>query len=186
MNKKSISTFVAAACVATAIAMPALPVLASLTSRPDEEESRAKLLAIGRALQLYREEHPPLPVAQRRDYRDAGLPPDMVFLTVPGHKWSLPNGWADMQVSRPLAEMADVNIHFRATYWRPEDYDKMGDLSTLFRDRGERLIVLADPNIDRNFYNPDIRIRRVMVLRLNGTVEIINYDATKPLDWARK
>ena len=56
-----------------------------------QQDMLDKLHRIGRALQLYRAEYGVLPVDQRIDYADAGLPPTLsVLVKDPGKAWYVP------------------------------------------------------------------------------------------------
>lgn len=145
-------------------------------TRPDYDptESRAKLEAIGRALQIYRQEHGVKPVEERLTMADAGMPQDIFVLAQPGHVWSLPDGEATFKLSGvkiPHLGRSDFMMSYLngwARGQRGEDY------RALLPTRGEQLLVMYDSHrsVDSGLNPPD---RRVIVLRLDGSVEEIVY-----------
>lgn len=149
----------------------------------DPAESEAKLRKIGAALQLYRAEFGYKPVAERNNYSDAGLPPSLPWLIQSGHPWSLE--WSDFQISDPRNVGFLPKSHFSSQYWDEGRYVRYGDLSPWFKSRGEQLIVLTDAN-----YAPrdtSQQFKQLLVLRLNGTVEVVSYDKKGgPLDILRR
>ncbi|MBS1721549.1 MAG: hypothetical protein JSS66_00920 [Armatimonadetes bacterium] len=139
------------------------------------DESRAKLLSIGRALQLYRQEYGYLEnVAERKTYSDAGLPPYMAVLIQPGHRWSTPNGIKDFQISFPdTPDRAPNTSHFFITYWPKElDEGMNGSMEKYYALRGEKLIVLGDSNGTPTGMKAS-GVAKVMALRLDGTVDVV-------------
>ncbi|KAA0225684.1 MAG: hypothetical protein AKCLJLPJ_02439 [Fimbriimonadales bacterium] len=154
----------------------------------DVEESVAKLREIGRALALYRLQYPPKPVDQRRTYSDAGLPPHILTLLEPGHPWSVQDGLRTFQVSRPNGVWVTEGSHYEMVY--PSSYDKPsehGSFAPLYSERGERLPVLFDGNM-----NDPVRIYEapenldVLILRLDGTVEPASWNRNIRWDVARR
>jgi hypothetical protein len=145
-------------------------------AKPDYDpvESRAKLEAIGRALQIYRQEYGVKPVGERRTMADAGMPRDVFVLAQPGHAWSLPDGEATFKLSGvriPHLGRSDYFMPYLSGWMRGERGD---GYRALLSGRGESLIVMYDSHIsvDSGLTPP---ARRVLVLRLGGTVEEIVY-----------
>jgi len=149
----------------------------------DYETSIAKLKKIGQALQIYRAEYGFKPVAERKTYSDAGLPPSFDALAEPGHAWSLPEGMEDLRLpgQRLPAEFA---ISFWSLYWQYETDYPGPSQNDLYRSRGEQLIVLGD-------CNPVVGTPRgsrseIVVLRLDGTVDVLTYDKSDPRAFLRR
>jgi len=143
----------------------------------DYETSIAKLKKIGQALQIYRAEYGFKPVAERKTYSDAGLPYALHVLARPGHPWSLPDGMRTFHL--PDARYGrDWEINFSHLYWRPEDYSALWDISANYSRRGENMPVLADFNPGCVTVTlPDEQPEGVaIVLRLDGSVEVVRYD----------
>ena len=146
----------------------------------DYETSIAKLKKIGQALQIYRAEYGFKPVAERKTYSDAGLPPSILVLAKAGRIWSLPEGIATFTL--PDARYDQGNpISFSSLYWGPEGNSEMFDLSAAYAERGERMPILAD-------FHPAMVAGRgaevvpAILLRLDGTVEITQYNRKVPHD----
>lgn len=137
----------------------------------DSQETLDKLARIGRALQLYRQEYGSLPVNERVDYIDAGLPFSLSVLgTDPSKNWYVDP--TNFQVPNPSVPGLYT---FRELYYRREAYGTrllppMGDV---YKRRGEQFPVLeATDWIPEEVWqqNADVTLP---VLRLDGTVEMI-------------
>lgn len=141
------------------------------------EDSISKLKKIGVALQLYRAEYGFLPVAQRKTYSDAGLPPSIATLTlVQGKPWSLP--LSTFQIGNPITP--DISVHFRELYYAEEiaAKHKFPDIGYYLSHRGEELPVLQDMNYpDHELWSTNGVDFKTPVLRLDGTVELITVNA---------
>ncbi|HQU17453.1 MAG TPA: hypothetical protein PLA92_00195 [Fimbriimonadaceae bacterium] len=146
----------------------------------DYEASRAKLLAIGRALQLYRAEVEVLPPAQRTKWSDAGLPLTCTILTLPGKTWSLAEGYQSFRVAKPNRGIENgagaKGTHFQRLYYDPRGYEKLGDISMFFSSRGEKLPSYADTNMNsiEDEVTPGKQLK-ALILRLNGEVDLVTY-----------
>lgn len=145
-----------------------------------ESESRQKLEAIGRALQIYRQDYGLKPVAERKTLADAGLPPYLTVLAQPGHSWSLPDGMETFSISHPRysCDLDRHCPHFIVTAWG-------FDVSKLLPVRGEDLVIGGDANFldPANYYQPTWQH---MALRLNGTVDIVTFKFADYLDFLSK
>lgn len=152
----------------------------------DYATAKAKLLQIGRALQLYRAEQTVKPVAERRTFRDCGLPATLVDLCRSGHEWSLPADKSTFKVATPLFKTAVINFH--QMYWE-SDYvvQRVGAMTQFYAVRGERLPVLADFNMNSpdDYRDPENPIK-ALILRLDGTVDLVAYRAGHRLELLTK
>jgi|GEM_PF-3218017 len=159
----------------------------SYAEQYDLASSRRKLEAIGRALLIYREAHGVLPVPARVLPSDAALPPVLSRLAVPGFKWSLADELASFQVSAPSRSFMQSKVHFTQLYWDIGTRDeKIEDLGVVLRQRGEEFPVLADLNgLRMNDYIGQ-HMSKVLVLRLNGNVDLVDFDPRQKNDLWRK
>jgi len=141
----------------------------------DYETSIAKLKKVGQALQIYRAEYGFKPVAERKTYSDAGLPPSMSVLAWAGHSWSLPGGLDEFRVPNPSDAMPGPGSHFTEMYWKPSE--SLGDMTPYFASRGEDLPIMMDVNMNRARDLMD-RSRQLpaVILRLSGKVDRITFD----------
>ena len=148
----------------------------------DYETSIAKLKKIGQALQIYRAEYGFKPVAERKTYSDAGLPYALDVLAEPGHAWSLPEGRSTFTL--PGALYGDSWLNFGHLYWTPAGNSFLFDLAPNLARRGESLPILAD-------FNPGMRLegradaprmQPAVVLRLDGSVEVVVWDSANKRD----
>jgi hypothetical protein len=176
----------AAVAVLAVIVAVSAPVFALVTRATggdyDEARNRAQLEKIGRALQLYRAEHGFVEPARRQTYSDAGLPPYIAQMTlVAGKPWSLVR--ADIV---PATHRGSTPGTFSQMYWGPDRAQSFGDVSTLYRTRGEQMIVLMDVETDPSRWRSADGRREALVLRLNGTVEKIRFSDNVFLDWSTK
>ncbi len=144
----------------------------------DYEASISKLRRIGQALQLYREEWGVKPVAERRTYSDAGLPPTIALPAVlEGYAWSYPGGSELLRVAQPNGVFANMNVHFMQLYG-PADREE-AEKAAYYRLRGERLPIVADLNMNRGSdlaKNRASRDLKAIVLRLDGSVDVVTFD----------
>jgi hypothetical protein len=174
---------VAVLAVIVAVSAPVFALVARATGGDyDEARNRAQLEKIGRALQLYRAEYGFVEPARRRTYSDAGLPQLIAHLTlVNGKRWSL-----SMDDFRPATFRSASPGTFSQMYWGPEWFQNLGDVSTLYRTRGEQMIVLMDVETDPSRWRSADGQREALVLRLNGMVEKIRFSDNVFLDWSTK
>jgi hypothetical protein len=153
----------------------------------DVEQTKNKFRTIYRALELYREAYPPKPASEWRTYSDAGLPPYLLWLaTVQGQPWSIPNGSIEnFRVSNPVFLSIDSprRMHLGDTY-RAGDAAAQAEIDAILRARGMEFPFLIDRNVTRESDWKDHTVREVqaIVMRLNGRIDIIRYDRTKPND----
>jgi hypothetical protein len=155
----------------------------------DYEASIAKLRRIGQALQLYREEWGVKPVAERRTYSDAGLPPSLAVLYSPAYSskpWHIEKDY--FKVAAPQKPFDKSAMHFVPLYLT-EEFQRRGYSERYveaLRGRGEMLPVFADLNANSVAEYAGDRNLRAVVLRLNGAVEVVGYSSTDPWDlWNR-
>lgn len=178
-----VKSFVAFFALIVAISAPVLALVARGSSGDyDEARNRAQLEKIGRALQMYRAEYGFVEPARRQTYSHAGLPPrigQMAFIT--GKPWSL-----TLSDIKPATYRSPNPGTFSQMYWGPERYHVQGDVSSLYRTRGERLIVMMDLETDPGLWKSADGIREALVLRLDGTVDKIQFNHHVFLDWSTK
>jgi hypothetical protein len=136
----------------------------------DYEASIAKLRRIGQALQLYREEWGVKPVAERRTYSDAGLPPFMLNLLTSPYRPE--EGFEIFRVAQPNSFSRSVGTHLYQVYIPPQMPDTAPTPADVFVRRGESLPVLVDLNM--NAKQEPGRLKAI-VLRLDGTVEVVSF-----------
>jgi hypothetical protein len=148
----------------------------------DNEASLERLRRIGAALQIYREAHPPLEVADRRSPADAGLPPSMLHLTKPGHAWSISP--LDFRVPKPSPGNERLSSHFSLLYWA--DGTLPSSMKQWFAARGEELPILADFNSLLLTVPDQNGEYEVPILRLNGQVKIVRYDPKSQIAFQAK
>ncbi len=155
----------------------------------DYEASISKLRRIGQALQLYREEWGVKPVAERRTYSDAGLPPSFTVLSSSAYSdkpWHLDK--SVFRVASPQKPWDKSAMHFSPLYL-PEMAQRVGyadRYAQALQSRGEMLPVLADLNGNSVAEYAANRDLRAVVLRLNGSVEVVEYSSTDQWDlWNR-
>jgi hypothetical protein len=136
-------------------------------------ESRAKLVAIGRALQGYRLEHGVKPVAERRSFQDAGLPENPLVMAAPGAPWGLSGGVSAFRISAPryVIDTRPNVAHFTFPYLDTEDRF----ISGLYATRGELFIVAIDDNYTAKAGRRERPFIEALVLRLNGDVDLVRY-----------
>ncbi|MEW5882712.1 MAG: hypothetical protein AB1725_00620 [Armatimonadota bacterium] len=139
----------------------------------DYEASIAKLRRIGQALQLYRQEWGVKPVEERRTYSDAGLPPFMLNLLTSPYRPD--EGFEIFRVAQPNGFSRSVGTHLYQVYVPPQIPGTVHIPADVFARRGESLPVLVDLNM-----NPkqDPGRLEAIVLRLDGTVEVISFGWT--------
>jgi hypothetical protein len=143
----------------------------------DPAESASKLRRIGHALRLYREEFVPVPVAQRRSPEDASIPWPNV-LAQPGHPWSLDP--SDLKLSSVGHESTTSFSSFVFPLWNPEL-----DLNKLLPETGERQVYA----VDFRFFPESRRdepVWQALVLRVDGTVEVLEYPRFQYVELARR
>lgn len=160
--------------------------LAGQANAYDYDTARVKLLQIGRALQLYRAEQTVKPVAERKTFKDCGLPDSLTRLCRPGHSWSLPSDRSTFRVPTPLFRGQDTN--FNKMYWdAPAIIDRFGSMSHFYALRGERLPILADFNMNSadDFRNDGTPIK-ALILRLDGTVDLVTFRSGHDLELLEK
>lgn len=146
----------------------------------DPKEAKSRLAQIGRALQVYRQEVGIKPVEEWETPADAGLPPSLLYLSIPGHAWSLPDGLATFKLQslkHPLPKSASDFAHL---YLVPGIELKPGDpyetFGALMKKRGEKLPIMADYNFGADEEHQKLLPRRfAIVLRLNGKVEEVEH-----------
>ncbi|HWP31841.1 MAG TPA: hypothetical protein VNK96_09010 [Fimbriimonadales bacterium] len=154
----------------------------------DINESIAKLKAIGKALQIYRAEYGYLPVEQRKNYSDAGLPPFLSdALMDSGFAWSVPKDTFylshpnDMHQGKCLS-FTQLYVDSMEDYESSYEYKKYGDLRELYAKRGEALPILMDFNMLSGKEMAEMTKFPVLILRLNGEVEQVEYLRDKPFE----
>jgi hypothetical protein len=149
----------------------------------DYVASIKKLERIGAALQVYRTNHAPKPVAQRSDANSAGLPSSIVHLCEKGKPWTVSEGMSAFQVKQFGRLYSATGCHFQMLYWPSKLTAQLGDLGVYLRERGEELPILADLNMNtiEEMSGPNDQLKAV-VLRLNGKVEVVTWDNMKPND----
>lgn len=142
-----------------------------------DEIVRDRLRLVNDCIQKYRKEKTVLPPAQRRNFRDAGLPPGLASLAKAGQKWSLPHGIDDLRFNMPIwnrrYENPFVN-HIQPLY----RYDGNVDDARTWRELGEkRPIVICDLVVDEaEYFSHQHDGYRVMILRLNGQIEVVKFE----------
>lgn len=142
------------------------------------EETRLRFAKISRALVLYRESYPAKAPAEWRTYRDAGLPFSLHNLTEPGHVWSLARYDIYPVIGFSEARAITWDVPFSTTYLAFAQLPPV-EQARAWKRKGTRQILACDFLYDR-----DTRSRRTLVLRYDGTIEEVTYDATKPFDLA--
>jgi hypothetical protein len=139
---------------------------------------------IGLALKTYRSFHPSKPVKQRKCPADAGLPMGPSILAEPGKPWSLPNGMKDLQVDVPNAYTRGMEVQYQLLYYEHEFAvaAKLPCMCDWFAKRGEDLPVYADRNAptDDDIFK-DIPYK-IIIVRLSGAVDIVDYDPKHRVD----
>lgn len=169
----------------------ALTVVLVLTSGPAEYDyaiSKHKLEVIGKAIQLYRSELPTVPLSKVKTIYDVGLPPLAAILAKPGHRWSLIEGISGLQLSKREKFLHGNVLSFNQLYWTPAVEKKFGlpNIVERLHTRGERLPILADMNAGQ-FESYGLRPKvPIVVLRLNGIVEVVEVDGRNMSDIWRK
>lgn len=163
-----------------AISAVALAKSVLTTKGYDPDESKARLAQIGRALQLYRQESGIKPVTEWEVPADAGLPPSLITLAMPGHKWSLAEGLETFKLTSLTRHVPNSISDFANLYLMPEIELKPGDpyetFGSLMRSRGEKLPIMADYNFGQDEAHRTLLPRRfAIVLRINGKVEIVEH-----------
>lgn len=168
--------------LATCLAGVAVVLVAQQQSSYDIAASRTKLEAIGRAIAAYRESHPAKPVANRKSPTDAGLPSGLRVLAEPGKPWTLKDGMKALQVEKPNEQFRGEDLHFTLLYWSSEEakaVPALRDMSDWFAARGEDLPIVADFNAG-TVEQWEKRKVTVVILRLSGIVDTIEYDPGEP------
>ncbi len=150
----------------------------------DYESSISKLRRIGQALQLYREEWGVKPVGERENLSDAGLPPYGLYaLMQPGKPWSLPKDAFLLDQPHAGFELLHLPVHFMVMF---PSFN--GDAPpSLLRERGEQLPIVAD--ISMNSSEDLLRQPEdleALVLRLDGSVELVRWNKRVRFDLLRK
>jgi hypothetical protein len=177
-------TLAAGALAATGIAFGLRS--SSAPTEYDYETSIRKLRAIGAALQIYRQEYGYLEPALRRTSRDAGLPDSCVMLGQQGFAWSLREGAQAFSVAKPSWPSGRTGspFHFTKLYISPPFETEHRTTSEWFARRGERLPIYADLNMNSIESRADKHntMQRAIILRLNGEVEIVEFDWMGNLD----
>lgn len=140
------------------------------------QDSRRKLEAIGRALQIYRAEQIVKAPEYRVDFRDAGLPHSVLVLLREGQPWTVEGGQDTLLVLFPNRVTDGLKSQFTKLYWPVEQYEKWGDLEPYFKERGEKLPILADLNMNsvEDMVKPNA-VLKALILRLNGEVQIVEF-----------
>jgi hypothetical protein len=158
------------------------------TGQYDPEESKAKLMAIGAALKIYRIEYCDLPVEQWQSPSDAGLPPNILVLGQPGHSWSVADGLHAFKLSGVIIPMpADAPLDFAHSYPSAGFNFGVGSIyegfTDILRERGTRMPVIADLHyMGLPQFESDRGWKHAIVLRMDGTVDTIRYRAGDPLE----
>ncbi|MCC7433187.1 MAG: hypothetical protein IT363_00770 [Methanoregulaceae archaeon] len=184
MNIKSIQ-LCCAVLIGTAIALSLMAFQGMQPTRVyDIAAARGKLTSIGEKLQVYRKTHRPLPVSERTNFRDAGLPEMLLELAKPGNPWSLADGEATFRVKSPNELYDGTPNHFAQMYWSRETASQIRkqDMGQWFAIRGEELPILVDYNPSSGAQIAGESGYTVLVLRLSGKVEKIEVkDHAKPV-----
>lgn len=139
----------------------------------DWEASRRNLERIGAALQLYREEVDVLPAASRNTYVDAGLPYEIFTLARSTNRaWSIePSSFQVTEVQAHPARPRNEYMVLYKTEWNPD----VPGFDVALRQRGDRLPILMDFNMyssKQSFHGETVP---VLILRLDGTVEQVEF-----------
>jgi hypothetical protein len=139
----------------------------------DDAEALARLQRVSRSLQLYRAEYGHKPVEDWRTPWDAGLPPSPVTLVTPGHAWTLPNGWRDLQ---PRDMGMEHFCNMIGLWPDPEDLAKMKrhanwqDWETQLARFGTRLPIVADEQFGTQPNRSQPPMRDIRFVRWDGTI----------------
>jgi hypothetical protein len=160
------------ALVATTAVCAAMPVLVAMKPQGRAEYdyalSRQKLETIGRALQLYRQEYGIKPVEDRRDFSDAGLPFYLIQLAHPNRSHPIPKDTFLMPY--------DVGKNYASSFvqlYRVPGQPEFDVRSPLFAERGEKLAIFVDLNMNGEAEVTGKAPSKALVLRLDGTVDLV-------------
>jgi len=153
----------------------------------DYDTAAEKLRRIGQALQLYREEYGVKPVVERKTPYDAGLPPNLkVLARVQGKRWSIPEGMSVFQSDQPNFLMQQIDNGYLHCVEYPHHPGSTHLPDNYWQIRGDRAPVLADINMnDADAFNNNPTSLRALILRLDGTVELVMYNRLVPheINW---
>jgi hypothetical protein len=146
------------------------------------QEAREKLRNLGKYLAIYRRARTVLPPKDRRNYKDAGLPESLDQLVGGGKPWSLPHGTDDLRLlAMPYKPHGLPSVR---EYISIEDVCHIGRLggdAASWSARGEdRPIFMIQRIVDDEVYRKGKY--PVVILRLNGKVDIVPYDSRRMLD----
>lgn len=135
--------------------------------------SRANLAAIGKNLQVFRRQQGVKPVADRKEVRDAGLPP-LLFqaLSQPGKPWSTARIHFLSAVARDIKGELRMLRDPAGISHMTQLYESDRPAEAVWRTAGEKAPVLADLNM---LSNPASDSGHVLVLLLDGTVQKRSY-----------
>jgi hypothetical protein len=146
--------------------------------------SRRNLEAIGRALQIYRQECDVKPPELRKTYADAGIPPTIGALVKPGHKWTLQETSLFID-PRSLEDLHKGTFSLGYDYsFLPFDYlskSLKGRAGEALAARGEALPIIVDYCMYPTSGRPEGPLH-VWILRLDGRVEQADVDPKDMLD----
>jgi hypothetical protein len=178
-KRTTLLALIAMMLVLLVVALAFFPKAPSSQQGYDYELSMAKLRRIGQALQIYRAHFGFLPPEQRQDFSDAGLPWLLkAALCEPGKPWTVEGRESAFELPLSRLDPSRGKGQFMQVY---KSAGMRGEAETayLYRERGERLPVLAD--IEMNDTGTWIRAAlqdetvEAIVLRLDGSVERIRY-----------
>ncbi|MGE0000529.1 MAG: hypothetical protein AB7F50_07560 [Fimbriimonadaceae bacterium] len=143
----------------------------------DPAVSRAKLARIHQALCLYRQEYGVKAVSDWKSISAAGIPPHPLVLALEGHPWSLPVETFQIEGSEHLSPAGKPPLFGTNFLDRTIVGQKRTETLLKYLPRGEDLIYLWDSS-----YSPEAQLRQdswnVLVLRLNGTIEVVRAERT--------
>lgn len=145
----------------------------------DAAVSRANLQRIHQALMLYRQEYGVKPVAEWRTIADAGVPPHPFVLAQEGFAWTIP--FETFQIEGSDHHSPGGKPHVFGSYFldRTMVDDRYAAKLERYLHRGESLIYLWDSH-----YSPEKELRNdswnTLVLRLNGTIEVVRSERAAP------
>lgn len=152
-------------------------------------ESKNKLITIGQSLSMYRNAHGFKPTSEWNLPTDAGLPENILDLAKPGHVWSLVGGEEAFKLAGviiPGMGAMDFQHAYPFKGLPIGENSPYASLGAIMKAQGTRMPVLIDPHFGMQAkYSKEAKYT-AMVLRMDGTVDVVSYNPADVLDVLRQ